>query len=59
MVSRRMASVRFRFGSGFLFEKIVVCGRRLVTVSLTINETLLSLLPIACFIGGDSVAIGI
>ena len=32
----------------FLFKKVVVCGHRLVTLSLTINETLkwLSSLPV-------------
>ena len=32
----------------FLFEKVVVCGHCLVTLSLTINQTLkwLSLLPV-------------
>ena len=42
----RGTSVRIRFGSIF-YSKVVVCGHCLVTLSLTINETLkwLSLLP--------------
>ena len=46
LLSRR-TSVQIRFGSPF-FSKVVVCGHRLVTLSLTINKTLirLSLLPI-------------
>ena len=43
----RVTSVRIRFGSPFS-SKVVVCGQCLVTLSLTINETLkwLSLLLI-------------
>ena len=43
----RRTSVRIRFGSPFS-SKVVVCGHCLVTLSLTINETLkwLSSLPI-------------
>ena len=46
LVSGR-TSVRYRFGSPFS-SKVVVCGHGLVTLSLTINETLkwLSSLPI-------------
>jgi len=46
LVSGR-TSVRYRFGSPFS-SKIVVCGQCLVTLSLTINETItwLSSLPI-------------
>ena len=41
-----LGSIPFRFS--FLFKKVVVCGHGLVTLSLTINETLkwLSSLPI-------------
>ena len=57
-----LAAVRYRFGSPF-FSKVVVCGHCLVTLSLTINETLkwLSSLPILMqvIVVGDSVAIGI
>ena len=38
MVSERI-SVRYRFGTPFS-SKVVVCGHGLVTLSLTINETL-------------------
>ena len=43
----RGTSVRIRFGSAFS-SKVVVCGHRLVTVSLAVNETLkwLSSLPV-------------
>ena len=43
----RVTSVRIRFGSAFS-SKVVVCGHCLVTLSLTINETLkwLALLPV-------------
>ena len=46
LVSGR-TSVRYRFGSPFS-SKVVVCGHGLVTLSLTINQTLkwLSSLPI-------------
>ena len=46
LVSGR-TSVRYHFGSPFS-SKVVVCGHGLVTLSLTINETLkwLSSLPI-------------
>ena len=46
LVSGR-TSVQYRFGSPFS-SKVVVCGHGLVTLSLTINETLkwLSSLPI-------------
>ena len=46
LVSGR-TSVRYRFGSPFS-SKVVVCGHCLVTLSLTVNETLkwLSSLPI-------------
>ena len=46
LVSGR-TSVRYRFGSPFS-SKVVVCGHVLVTLSLTVNETLkwLSSLPI-------------
>ena len=37
--------VRIRFGSPFS-SKVVVCGHCLVTLSLTINETLKWLLPL-------------
>ena len=55
-------SVRYRFGSPFS-SKVVVCGHGLVTLSLTINETLKMAL-IAAHVnaghsGGDSVVIGI
>ena len=50
---RRWAGKRKDLGSiplrlSFLFKKVVVCGHYLVTLSLTINETLkwLSSLPI-------------
>ena len=39
LVSGR-TSVRYRFGSPFSSKKVVVCGHCLVTLSLTINETL-------------------
>ena len=38
LVSRR-TSVRIRFGSPFS-SKVVLCGHCLVTLSLTVNETL-------------------
>ena len=43
----------------FLFKKVVVCGHRLVILSLTVNKTWLSSLPIICrsHSGGDGVAI--
>ena len=40
-------SVRYRFGSPHFSSKIVVCGHCLVTLSLTINETLKSVALIA------------
>ena len=50
---RRYAGKRTDLGSiplrlSFLFKNVVVCGHRLVTLSITINETLkwLSTLPI-------------
>ena len=59
----RWTSVRIRFGSPFSASKVVVCGHCLiVTLSLTINETLEWLSPLPILMqshsGGDSVAIG-
>ena len=59
IILSRKAPARFRFGFPFSSKTFWVCGHCLVTLSLTINDTLkwLSSLPILSHSGGDSVAI--